>query len=357
MKAIPLTLALAALAPQLAYAVDGCFWNHKNGLSDGPLIFKQNFGTVYVPRDAPLGAIIGTAQIQSFDRQIGSNAMLACFNELDQRPLILQASAAMGLAAPPSNLPPPIAPDRLLKTNIDGVAAQFEYLNPFNQARAIRTLDGRPPMPPFQAQLLLNPFQWEYSSSTSLLTLIKTDTLQPGPNLIDTKLFSGTMTDIPGEAMSYSITGTVIQAQCELGASVPSSVELGEWSTSDFTGPGYTTVATKFSIALANCQDDPANGATEVYLQFDPQRGSLTIDRDKGIFSLMTGSTAKGIAMQVLQSDGSPMMLNDIVHMQRLPVSGATQLDFAVRLYQTGTASEVVAGIALGALGFTISYM
>jgi len=335
----------------------GCRWD--TGI--GPMEFVRDFGSAFVARDAPLGAVIGQARVNGFDNQ--GKAQVSCVNDgTTPSPVTFETHAVAALAPPPPVSGPPYLADRLLTTNVPGVAAQIEYTTPFDGpawGSSFTPVDGLPPIPPFFSNMhrVSIAFPTPYSGGYSFLTLVKTGPIPPGAHqVLPQVLFTGSFSEV-GMALTYAITGMVIQAQCDVGASTPAYVELGEWNRSHFTAPGATTTEVPFALELENCADDPDNGATDIYVQFDPQRGSQPVDAVNGVFSLTSTSTAKGVGIQILKGDGSPMALNNIVQMHRVPGSGSTQLPFQVRFYQTDAPEAVVAGNAEGFLGFTISYL
>ncbi|WP_225774908.1 fimbrial protein [Pseudomonas sp. Marseille-Q5115] len=335
----------------------GCYWS--NG--SGPMPFVRDFGVAFVARDAPPGAVIGQARSEKGDYQ--TNGEVECANmHGSSPPITFETTATAALVPPPPVNAPPYLPQRLLATNVPGIAVQIEYGLPFNgpaQYSVFTPVDGLPPIPPFAAVMhwSSDAFRWQYSGGYSYLTLVKTGPIAPGVHqVLPQVLYTGSFSDI-GLALTFAVTGTVIQAQCDVGASTPSYVELGSWNRTHFTAPGTTTTEVPFALELENCGDDPNNRNTEIYLQFDPQRGSYPVDGANGIFSLTPASTAAGMGVQVLRGDGTPMPLNRMVQMQRLPGGGSTQLPFLVRFYQTGTPSEVTPGNADAYLGFTLSYL
>lgn len=348
---------ILATCPCLAVAAPGinahgCEW----GLGSGPMVFVRDFGTLYIPRDAPLGAVIGQARTEGFDNQSGGQVQ--CWN-FGGPTVTFDTQAVTSLAPPPPIASPPYALDRLLQTNVPGIAVQIEYQTPFNSASAFLPVDGRPPIVPFTAVMNQQTiaFPVVYSAGFSYMTMVKVGPIPAGAHQITPNvLFTGSFTDIP-RALTYAVSGTVVQAQCEIGAGTPSYIDLGDWNTSHFTGPGTTTADVPFALELERCADDPANGATDIYVQFDPQRTSSPVIGPNGVFSLTQASTAAGVGIQVARGDGSPMPLNSVVQMQRLPGSGFTRLEFLARFYQTGTPEQVQAGTAEGFLGFTISYL
>lgn len=332
----------------------GCYWS----AGGGPMPFVRDFCVAFVARDATPGAVIGQARSEGSDYQ--TQGQVECSNPHNNpSPITFVTTATAALVPPPSGTDPS---QRLLATNIPGIAVQIEYGLPFNgpaDHSVFTPDDGGRPVPPFASTMhwSSDAFRWQYSGGQAYITLVKTGAIAPGVHrVLPQVLYTGSFSDI-GLALTYAVTGTVIQAQCDVGASTPSYVELGSWNRSHFTAPGTTTTEVPFVLELENCADDPTNGSTEIYLQFDPQRGSYPVDGANGIFSLTPASTAGGLGMQVLRGDGTPMPLNRIVQMQRLPGSGSTQLPFLVRFYQTGTPSEVTPGIADAYLGFTLSYL
>lgn len=254
---------------------------------------------------------------------------------------------------------PPFEDGHILMTNVDGIGARVTLSRPF---------DGRVPnhFDPDDGHTVV-PFSSSLNRPNGLgtevgqllmndITLIKTGNIAPGAHTVDTLLFRGYQDfDGIGEVFNYRLTATVIQAQCQIiGDPVtPNPVDLGTWDRSDFTGPSFTTRTEVFQIALTSCQTD-SFGLTRVSIELDPTNGSRPIDPDNGIFSLSNDDAGDaGVAIQVVNDDGSPLPLNREVYL--LPITpGNMALKFGAHFIQTS--AQVKAGAAEGAVNFTLRY-
>ncbi|MNN68104.1 Type-1 fimbrial protein, A chain precursor [compost metagenome] len=149
--------------------------------------------------------------------------------------------------------------------------------------------------------------------------------------------------------------GQVRQAQCTLRANAVSAnpVQLGTHDIADFTGQGSTSDPVDFYITLNDCEDDPAGSVARAFMRLGGVDGSVPVDRDLGLFTLTTDSSARGIGIQVMRSDNTPLKLEEFVDMVPLTPS-ITRLDLRARYYQTE--ASVTPGEAKGALNFTIEY-
>ncbi len=120
---------------------------------------------------------------------------------------------------------------------------------------------------------------------------------------------------------------------------------------------GYTTTAIPFSITLNDCEADASNAnIATATIQFEDASAAPVPPSVPGVFGLSPDSTAQGIGIQILKSDGTtPVELNTPVPLIPISASG-TVLDFTARFYQTGPSRDVRPGIAKGALNFTLTY-
>lgn len=322
----------------------------------GPMTHFQDVGTVYVPRDAPVGSIIGTERL--FKRTNNHEGIMArCYNDGAVR-LIFNAQAT---APPAAGLFGGLAPLSVLQTNIPGVGARFELGFPYNAGASNAFVpDHGSTTVPFNAhnQHDVGVTFIHMTTLESRITLIKTGPIPPGPQTFDnTELFSGRVTDIAGKLFIAGLAGTVIQAHCGSNTVSADPVQLGEWDQSDFTGPGYTTTAIPFSITLNDCEADAGNAnIATANIHFEDASTAPLPPSVPGVFGLSPDSTAQGIGIQLLKSDGTtPVELNTQVPL--VPISaGGTVLNFTARFYQTGPNRDVEPGIAKGALNFTLSY-
>lgn len=354
-------LALAAgCQAHLAFAATAnntCEW-----LAGGPgtMTYTQDMGSVYVPRDAPVGSIIGRRAFKRTPNNEGQ--AIRCSNDGSVR---LTFNAATSVP-PVQNMPVGTgsygAIYAVLPTNIAGVGAQFQLSFPFDGlASNAFTPDLGDSTVPFSAhhQRAMGSADLNFATLESYITLIKTGPIAPGPQTLNgQELFSGEFSGIPGKAFRAGLVGTVIQAHCGSNKVSADPVQLGEWDLADFTGPGHTTTAVPFNITLSSCvaDDTDANVAT-ANIRFEGTGGSSpVIPPIPGVFSLTPGSSAKGVGIQVLKGDGStPVELNTEVPIRQIG-TGDTVLDFAARFYQIEPSRNVEPGEAKGALNFTLTY-
>lgn len=185
-------------------------------------------------------------------------------------------------------------------------------------------------------------------------TLFKIGPIPAGMQSFSTQMVRSQISDL-GSALDIHVSGRVHQAQCTLKADAVSAdpVQLGRHEVVDFTHIGFTTAATDFHITLSDCEDDPNGSIARAIIHLDSARGSSSMLPGLGVFSLSSNSTATGIGIQLLRSDNSPMPLEQDVALNTLTI-GNTRLDFKARYYQLDP--MVTAGLADGALDFTISY-
>ncbi|MGY2261846.1 fimbrial protein [Pseudomonas sp. SDO55104_S430] len=334
-----------------------CFWDG----AAGPMDFQADVGSVYVPRDAKIGSIIGVVD-KLIQTSNPGNLGITCSND---------GSVTLNFSALPTapfdrRVHEPIGGEdssgRIFMTNIPGVGARITLEVPFegrfdNEFVPI----GGKPIVPFEAQItrtLLSPFK--LSRLRSKVTLVKTGVIPPGPHQLSRQLFDGHFTGV-GKGFMYGLRGTVVQSQCAVGAN-PVSVDpvpLGDWNTSDFTHPGFTTAPTSFTISLTSCQTDPTGGnEATAHIRLDGANGSLPEgDGSLGIFNLSPTSTAAGMGIQILRGDGvTPVPLGSDADFGLIEDGKDKVLDFKARFYQLKNSADIRAGKAEGSLSFTLTY-
>ncbi|MFU2326194.1 fimbrial protein [Pseudomonas sp. NFX98] len=353
-----LALAVVVAGWQLAAPAMGntCSWDS----TPGPLDFQADVGNVYVPRDAPVGSVIGVINKFVQTPHPGPQG-ITCSNDGS---VVLNFNAV------------PIAPsDRrvheiigdptggtVFKTNIPGVGARITLEFGFDGMAGNSFVPiGGPPIVPFDAHIsrtLVSPFT--LSRLRSKVTLVKTAMIAPGPHMLSQQIFDGHFSDI-GKGFTYGIRGTVVQALCTVGAN-PVSVDpvpLGDWDAKDFVYPGFTTPPTSFTISLSSCIADPYDdNQAHAHIRLDGANGSVPEDDGSyGVINLSPVSTAAGMGIQVLRSDGvTPVPLGTDVSFGAIEDGRNKILDFRARFYQIKDSADIRPGKAEGALSFTITY-
>lgn len=338
--------------PSQAHAL-GCEWP----TTTGPMQFTHNIsGMRWVARDAPVGSKIYSATSIGI---AGPGFALNCDNDGS---LALTANMGTPLPVAPGTFPPVDGKDvtgKVLQTSIPGVGLYLE-LGGFLNGTASNTFqanDGGIGAVPYvgenQRNMAPTPLVMR-NLIIKYMALIKTGPIPAGISSFSQEVVRGVVSDV-GDAVRLTLGGQVQLAQCTVKADAVSAnpVQLGTHDIADFTGQGSTTNPVDFFITLSDCEDDPAGSVARAFMRLDGVDGSVPVDRDLGLFTLTTDSTAAGIGIQVLRSDNTPVKLEEYVDMVGL-TPGVTRLDLRARYYQT--AATVTPGEAKGALNFTIEY-
>lgn len=148
--------------------------------------------------------------------------------------------------------------------------------------------------------------------------------------------------------------GKIIEAGCQINGGPISSQEvtLGEVSKSAFTGASTHAATTKFSLVLTDCPTDLQGKPVSVKYDGTPD----TLDNDYlQITGYGTEGIAKGVAIQLLNGDGSELPLGTASKSVTLAADGSeTNLDFFARYI--ATEDTVGGGDANGVVNFTLTY-
>ena len=337
-----------------AQATNECYW--WNGIV-GPIDYTVNTGIHFVPRDAPRGTPIGSV-FKRYGPISGGGSAIFCTN-VDGR---LEFRARNLVPTVPGTFNPVNGEDitgKVLRTNISGIGVVIKPSPVYDQSWTSTTGSHLVPYESFIDRFL--PFHLQHSLMWPYITYIKTGDIAPGSHtVLVPELIRGEFTGV-GHGFTVALTGTVIQAECSVSANPVSAdpVDLGNWNHSDFTAVGYSTTPQPFNITLNACRTDdrtPPETITYAHIRLDPTAGSLIHDAATGQFTLGTGSTAKGVVMQILHDDGTPIPLASEVKLKAI-TPGTTTLNFQARLFQTAAPALVEAGSAVGSLSFTISYL
>lgn len=350
----PLALAVGALLLcQLSTSAQAqC--SYETGHS-GQVSFEMDMGPLWMPRDAPDGQVIATAS-----PTLLSPTQLVCnySSVRETRAQLINTAPLVTHLAPMRGNRNTRLP--IMQTKIAGIGVSIELGAPYDGA--LVTTSNRFTADP--GTLTAIPFVGGMRDTTAFpaqmyvmrptLTLIKTGPIAPGPQVIDEEMFHGII-DTLGKVLDFRLRATLHHAQCTLQADAVSAdpVNLGDHFVGDFTGPGSTSGNVAFHIRLNDCYDDSNGSVATAHVRLDGIRGSSSLDRSLGLFSLTSNSTARGIGIQMLRADGTSMPLEEEVPVRRLSV-GITRLNFQARYYQT--AAKLTPGLAEGALNFTITY-
>ncbi|WP_143496917.1 fimbrial protein [Pseudomonas sp. Irchel s3a18] len=352
------SLTFALVSPfiplALAHAADTCYW--KDG-TPGPIAYTINAGTHYVPRDVPRSTPIGPVN-RRYGPVSGGGLAIDCQTNGPRIDFIGRNHVPLV----PGTFNPVNGEDitgKVLMTNVDGVGVVVKLSPQYDTAWT--SVSGSLAVPYAGYIQRYMPFVLSHSLMWPYITFIKTGDIAPGIHQLNVPdLLGGEFTGV-GNAFTMSLTGTVIQAECTLSTNPVSAdpVDLGTWNLSEFTAVGHSTTPEPFNITLNACRADdrtPAQTITYAHIRLEPTAGSLIHDAASGQFTLGTGSTAKGVVMQILHDDETPIALASEVKLKAIN-PGTTTLSFKARLYQTAAPDLVEAGSAKGSLSFTITYL
>ncbi|MET0889341.1 MAG: fimbrial protein, partial [Stenotrophomonas maltophilia] len=130
---------------------------------------------------------------------------------------------------------------------------------------------------------------------------------------------------------------------------------------------GSSAPAVDFNITLNSCIAGtyyPVTGGfvqgNFANIQLDAIRGSTVVDADRGMLGLSPSANpdedARGVAVQVLQPDGTtPMTLGMPVQLNRI-TNGTTLVPLKARYIQIGDGHSPTPGTANAYASFTVTY-
>lgn len=190
--------------------------------------------------------------------------------------------------------------------------------------------------------------------------LVKTAEIPAGTHTINKDLYRVLLNG--GPIIDGSISARVTVAGCELPASHKQiTVDLGDHKLTSLETEGVTP-AVEFSIPLHNCTAGryPANMEWNYFtgnyanITLTPANGSTIVDAAAGMLGLKPDSTAEGVAVQILQSDGQPMRLGQEVRLNHVQ-DGTTDVPLKAR-YKKRPPVALAAGTANASANFTVTY-
>lgn len=150
-----------------------------------------------------------------------------------------------------------------------------------------------------------SPGGYGYNDTTHALRIIKTGPISSGATIPSGTLgyFQVESAVLRPLALIINKSPSIVLQSCE----TPNiAVAMGEYNLSSFSSNGSTTSPKSFEIKLNNCP----TGITKVTYSLSATSGSPAISNELGIVSLNKTSTAKGISLQILDSNNSPMQLD-----------------------------------------------
>ncbi|MGC3931533.1 fimbrial protein [Pseudomonas glycinis] len=159
--------------------------------------------------------------------------------------------------------------------------------------------------------------------------------------------------------LGMSTRGTRILAQsCE---TPDITVDMGEHDISSFPTNGSFSNSIKFNIALNNCPP----GINKVSYYLSPSSTSPVQNSLRGIIKLSPDSTARGIALQILDADGNPFVIHkDHILTDYSSTGGTFKIPMSARYFRVMTTGGnggfdkgMRAGTANASITFIMSYL
>ena len=322
---------------------DGTIWyaNYKGAI---------NLGTLYIPRDAPVGSIIGSDWVNI---PINTSQMkhLVCYNRAGISTSVNGATVINNITAANNRVPA----GSIYSTNIPGVGIAFKTsdLN-------LSLESGTKPYFPYSVRVGFLEKYTIPNIPVSVL-LIKTGNISMGAQTLNAT--SQIIVDGANIVENFVVNAKIVRSECSLPtASKQISVFLGNVSISNLKTSGVEGAELQsFSIPLTDCisgsyPNVPNNLFTSSYvnLTLAGNSGSSILDAQQGVLGLNSKSTATGVAVQILNAGSNlPMPLGTSKQMKRI-IDGGMSLDFNARYIKIG--DTPTAGTANASATFTITY-
>ncbi|MFN3070504.1 fimbrial protein [Serratia sp. J2] len=332
-----------------------CNWETENGnFYDRAFQGKIDLGTLYIPRDAPVGSVIGKDWV-NIPIDTSSMKQLACYSRAAIRTTVTSGSVINNVTVANNRVPA----GNLFSTNIPGVGVAFRT-GSMNGSINLSTVSGTPPYFPYTVRTGFLSLFTTPNIPVSVL-LVKTSDISMGSQKLNAS--SEIIVDGSGVIEKFTVNATIIRSECVLPAtSKQISVYMGNVSISKLKPAGTEgSLLQSFQIPLTDCISGSYPSVSNNYftssyvnLSLSGNSGSTIIDTDKGILGLNSKSTATGVAVQILQTGSNkPMTLGRSVQMKRV-TDGSMSIDFDARYIRTN--DSPTAGSANASATFTITY-
>ncbi|WP_321833397.1 fimbrial protein [Pseudomonas kulmbachensis] len=318
-----------------------------------------DMGSHYVPRDAPIGSVIGTAN-KSYTYSFSGS--LRC-NRGDTLSTLANWPVVPGIKVPAL-----LQDGTVFKTNIPGVGMIVE--SRWLALKGWEVVSGNYSYSPFTIRMTQLNGVISFPAVVRF-TLVKTSHDIP---VGTTKLVNGTsaVRFYSGSKILFStfVTGSVIRSECSLPNTSPGGqtyidVPMGSVQRREFKGKDSYLDSKAFSIPLTSCVAGtyPTDQSWNFYensnvnIKFEGAGGSAIIDAARGIVGLTTDSTAKGVAVQIMRKDGvTALKLNEDVPLAQIK-GISMSIDLKARYIQTSDSPMgPEPGVANAKAAFSVTY-
>lgn len=291
-------------------------------------ITMQVPATLSIPRDTPNGTVI----YESAPLTLGPT--LSSYNCTNEFSLGIQNNVGVSKSG-----------DLTYAIGSTGIAWQWIYNG---------TISTNVPIYPGFRQLA-GGYGWD--TTTHQLRLIKTG------NITDVqKIPTGTLGvfHVDGISPLAMVTNgtTIVPQSCE---TPDINVDMGSHDMSTFAHNGAYSEPVKFDISLNNCP----SGINKVTYTLKPTSTSPSQNSTRGIVKLSADSTAEGVALQVLNTDGNPFVLyQSYVFTDYSAAGGNLKIPLSARYFRVaetggngGFDKGMRAGSANATIAFVMSYL
>ncbi|QZD74138.1 type 1 fimbrial protein [Pseudomonas sp. 3-2] len=151
---------------------------------------------------------------------------------------------------------------------------------------------------------------------------------------------------------------TIVPQSCE---TPDIQVDMGSHDISIFANNGAYSEPVKFDISLNNCP----SGINKVTYTLKPTSTSPSQNSTRGIVKLSADSTAEGLALQILNTDGTPLVLHQSYVFADYPTAGGNlKIPLSARYFRIaetagngGFDKGMRAGSANATIAFVMSYL
>jgi len=146
------------------------------------------------------------------------------------------------------------------------------------------------------------------------------------------------------DTATINFTGNIKKSECTL-ESATYNINLGEWSSVDFTGIGSTTTPVPLNMSL-NCPSSNVLVTAQI--------SANAVTSQAGTFSLNSVSgAAAGIGIQLLDSAGGALKINTPFAVTTAVIDKKINLNWQARYIQTASSITEGAGNATVSVVFT----
>lgn len=315
---------------------------------------QHEVGEVYIPRDAPLGSQIA-------QNAAGRAYTIECTrNRINHHLLIAPRLPSITAAAQDANSAS--KGSHLYASGIDGIGIAVKHSRGWI-CQGGQYIPSDQVFYPFSGEICPqggSTPQYPYYN-TSTVYLVKTGPIQAGRHVINQTLYT---IDYNGQQWATgTLRAAVTVSGCQLAGAPFKQIDvaLGEHDRKTFTGPGSGSEPVSFDIPLHGCVGDSTDTFSWNYfkgnyanIRLDPAQGAQVIDAGQGVLGLRPDATATGVGVQILQADGTPMVIGQDIRLIKL-TGETTLVPLKARYLQTGEGAPEP-GSANSTANFTVTY-